>query len=183
MLPTEELKEEHEGILKVLEVVERISEGIIAGEMPPVEHLKQLIEFFRVFVDKCHHGKEEGILFPAMEAAGIPREGGPIGVMLTEHEMGRKLTSDMNELIEAHESGGKGSLMVLTNPALQYTNLLRSHIWKENNVLFPMADEKLPPERHEQISREFERLEAERIGVGKHEEFHGMIDTLAGIYL
>jgi hemerythrin-like domain-containing protein len=35
------------------------------------------MEFLTVFVDKCHHGKEEEFLFPALEAAGIAREGGP----------------------------------------------------------------------------------------------------------
>ncbi|MEN6437145.1 MAG: hemerythrin domain-containing protein [Syntrophobacter sp.] len=182
MRPTEELKQEHSGILRILDVVEKISEKITGGESVPIVHIKQILEFIQVFVDKCHHGKEEDILFPAMEAAGIPREGGPIGMMLTEHEMGRKLTADMNKLVQAHEDGGSGSLMVLTNPALQYVNLLRSHIWKENNVLYPMGDEKLSPEQQDYISREFERLEAERIGPGRHEAFHKLIDTLSEIY-
>lgn len=182
MRPTEELKHEHSGILRILNAMEKMSERITGGEGVPVVHIKQVIEFIQVFVDKCHHGKEEGILFPAMEAVGVPREGGPIGVMLTEHEMGRRLTADMDKLVKAYEDGGSGSLMVLTNPALQYANLLRSHIWKENNVLFPMADEKLSPEKQDYISREFERLEVERIGPGRHEAFHKMIDTLSDIY-
>ncbi len=182
MRPTEELKQEHSGIARILEVVEKLCEKITGGESVPIVHIRQIIEFLQVFVDKCHHGKEEDILFPAMQAAGVPREGGPIGVMLTEHEMGRRLVADMNKLLQAHEDGGSGSLMVLTNPALQYVNLLRSHIWKENNVLFPMADEKLSPEKQDHVSREFERLEAERIGPGRHEAFHKLIDTLSDIY-
>jgi len=41
--------------------------------------------FLEVFVDKCHHGEEEKVLFPAMEEAGIPRQGVPIGVMIYEY--------------------------------------------------------------------------------------------------
>ncbi|MFZ2445222.1 MAG: hemerythrin domain-containing protein [Syntrophobacteraceae bacterium] len=183
MRPTEELKAEHAGILKVLDVVESISDKIVSEDGVPVEHLKQIIEFFQIFVDRCHHGKEEDILFPAMEAVGIPREGGPIGVMLSEHERGRRFAAEMTRLVESYEGGETGSLQVLTTPALQYSDLLRSHIWKENNVLFPMADEKLSDKEQGRLSREFDRLEEERIGPGKHEAFHRMIDTLSGIYL
>lgn len=182
MRPTEELMAEHEGILQILAVIEKISEKLTGGESVPIDHIKQIIEFIQVFVDKCHHGKEEDILFPAMEAAGVPRQDGPIGVMLAEHDLGRGFAREMNRLVQAHEGGGPGSLMVLTTPALQYTNLLRSHIWKENNVLFPMADEKLSSEKQAQISKEFDQLEKDKIGPGRHEAFHAMIDTLSGIY-
>ena len=183
MRPTEELKAEHEGIRKILDVLESISSKIVSGDGVPVAHIEQIIEFLRVFVDKCHHGKEEGILFPAMEAAGVPREGGPIAVMLSEHDRGRRLTAEMNQFVQAFGSGETNSLLVFTTPALQYSDLLKSHIWKENNVLFPLADERLPDHEHQRISGEFERLEREKIGPGKHEAFHKMIDTLTEIYL
>jgi hemerythrin-like domain-containing protein len=184
MKPTEELKAEHEGILVILDVLDRISEKIIAGVTLPVEHLEQIIEFLQIFVDKCHHGKEEDILFPAMVEAGIPVADGPISVMLSEHDRGRRFTGEMKTLLQSHRSGGAGSpLMVLTTPALQYTDLLRSHIWKENNVLFPLADEELSEEKQEVIAREFEKLERERIGVGRHEAFHAMLEDLSRVYL
>ena len=52
-----------------------------------ISHLNQILTFFKVFIDKCHHGKEEIFFFPAFEAAGIPNEGGPIGVMIEEHHL------------------------------------------------------------------------------------------------
>ena len=183
MKPTEELKAEHEGIMVILDVLDRISEKIVAGAAVPMEHLDQIVEFLQVFVDKCHHGKEEDILFPAMAEAGIPVTDGPIGVMLSEHDRGRKFAGEMKTLLQSHRSGGAVSLVVLTTPALQYTDLLRSHIWKENNVLFPMADQKLSEEKQEWISEEFEKLEREKIGVGRHEAFHAMLDNLSRVYL
>ncbi len=183
MRPTEELRAEHDGILVVLEVLDRISERIVSAEDVPLDHIDQIIEFFRIFVDRCHHGKEEDFLFPAMQAAGVPKEGGPIGVMLSEHDRGRRFVAEMSNLVKAYRSGETGSLHVLTNPALQYSDLLKSHIWKENDVLFPMADQKLDETEQERLSREFEKLEREKIGPGTHEAFHKMIDTLSGIYL
>jgi hemerythrin-like domain-containing protein len=183
MKPTEELKAEHEGIMVILDVLDRISEKIVAAADVPTEHLDQIIEFLQVFVDKCHHGKEEDILFPAMEEAGIPVADGPIGVMLSEHDRGRRFTGEMKTLLQSHRGGGAGSLVVFTTPALQYTDLLRSHMWKENNVLFPMADEKLSEEKQALISQEFDKLEREKIGVGRHEAFHAMIEDLSRVYL
>ena len=95
MTPTQALKDEHEGILTMLGVFEKIL-GIMASPASiPAQHLSNILDFFKEFIDTCHHGKEEKFLFPALQKAGIPREGGPIGVMLTEHETGRKYVRQM----------------------------------------------------------------------------------------
>lgn len=79
MKPIEELRAEHEGILTVLRIMGKICERVSSGKPVPWEHMEGIVEFLRVFADQCHHGKEEDVLFPALERAGIAREGGPIG--------------------------------------------------------------------------------------------------------
>ena len=96
MKPTDQLKDEHKGISLMLQILGKVCEQIEAGIQISTEHLEKIVDFFKVFVDTCHHGKEEDLLFPAMEEAGIPREGGPIGVLLSEHEQGRGYVSAMN---------------------------------------------------------------------------------------
>lgn len=83
MKPTEQLKEEHKAIKLMLKVLEAMCRRLENKENIPKEHFEKVLEFIKVFADKCHHGKEEDLLFPAMEKAGIPREGGPLNVMLT----------------------------------------------------------------------------------------------------
>ena len=183
MKPIENLKAEHEGILLMLDVLEEMSERIVAGKSVPTDHLKQVLDFLQVFADKCHHGKEERLLFSAMEAAGVPKEGGPLAVMLSEHGRGRQFIGEMKSLVNSFEKGESGALLVLTTPALQYVNLLRSHIWKENNVLFPMAEKEIPAAKLELIGEQFDRFENEEIGQGTHEAFHEMIDKFSKIYL
>ncbi len=183
MKPIEDLKAEHEGILLMLNVLEKMCERIKSGDKVPTEHLKQVLEFLQVFADKCHHGKEEGILFPAMQTAGVPKEGGPLGVMLSEHGSGRNFIGEMKSLLQSHEKGDAGSLTAFTNPALQYINLLRNHIWKENNVLFPMAEKAVSQDKLESIGQEFDKFEDEVIGQGTHEAFHKMMDKLSKDYL
>jgi hemerythrin-like domain-containing protein len=133
-------------------------------------------------VDKCHYGKEEGLLFPALVAAGVPRDG-PIAVMLQEHEMGRKVIRVLSTVFERYLAEGKSASKDIIHNSQSYITLLRDHIEKENNVLFVMADRRLSEKNQEELLVGFEKIEAERIGVGKHEEFHGLLETLSGIYL
>jgi hemerythrin-like domain-containing protein len=183
MKATEQLRNEHEGIKLMMRILERLSGKLEAGGEVDPEHLEQIAEFFRVFADKCHHGKEEDILFPAMEASGIPSEGGPIGVMLLEHEKGRGYIVGMAEAVAKYKAGDKKAAPVIASNARNYIALLTHHIEKENAVLFPMADAHVSAKQQDSMFEEFEKIEAEKIGVGKHEEFHRLLDKLSAIYL
>ena len=96
MKPIQDLIMEHEAVNLTLKILDKICSNIEqTGRISNPEHLDQRIEFFIVFVDKCHHGKEEELLFPALEAIGVQRDGGPIGVMLSEHQQGREYVPKM----------------------------------------------------------------------------------------
>ncbi len=95
MKPTEMLKEEHKTIKVMLDILENVSKKISSGIEVNSEHLNQIIDFIKTFADKCHYGKKQDLLFPAIEESGVPKEGGPIGVMLYEHELGRDYVRKM----------------------------------------------------------------------------------------
>lgn len=180
----DDLIAEHEAVKLTLKILGRINLEIEkTAKIAHPDHLKQLFEFFSVFVDKCHHGKEEDLLFPAMEAVGVSREGGPIGVMLKEHQQGRKHVAQMKAALTQYENGDDSAAVKLKTQADAYISLLNQHIDKENNVLFPMADQYLPENRLAEMKTGFDRIETDRIGTGKHEAFHRMLDKLSEIYL
>jgi hemerythrin-like domain-containing protein len=184
MKPIEDLKMEHDAVKTTLQILDRIcSEAEKTGEIPNPDHLAQLIEFFRTFVDKCHHGKEEALLFPALEEVGVSREGGPIGVMLKEHQQGCDLVAKMDAALSKYSGGNREVVPDLIQYARAYIALLNQHIDKENNVLFPMADKYLSSEKQAELWEGFESIETEKIGAGKHEAFHRMIASLVNIYL
>ncbi|MCF8050232.1 MAG: hemerythrin domain-containing protein [Desulfobacterales bacterium] len=183
MKATQELKNEHHGIEQMLQVLDAISAKLGRGEPLPAEHMDGIMEFLTVFIDKCHHGKEEEFLFPALEAAGVLREGGPIGVLLVEHDEGRRLVSKLKQCVSDHRSGDQQAAVGIQETVTAYVNLLRQHITKEDTVLFPMADAKLDAVSDTVLFEDFERLERERIGAGRHEAFHALLDQLQGIYL
>ena len=149
-----------------------------AGETVPADELLGILDFLKTFADKCHHGKEEDILFPALESAGMPRDSGPIGVMLHEHTLGRGHIREMETALAGNENH-----RAFVAPALNYIELLTQHIAKENNVLFPMAERLLGVPTLTAMHDDFELLEKVRIGLGKHEAFHWLLDDLSAKYL
>jgi hemerythrin-like domain-containing protein len=133
------LRAEHRVILEVLEVLQRLVEQGQAGDWD-VDAMEECVAFFRLFADACHHGKEEDLLFPELEARGMPRDSGPIAVMLFEHRQGRALVAQMSAALEGVRQGEAEPLSRFENAARAYIQLLRGHINKEDNVLFNMAD-------------------------------------------
>jgi hemerythrin-like domain-containing protein len=184
MGPIDELKMEHQAVRMTLEVLEIICRRMEQhGEPVEAQHIDRLLEFFSVFVDKCHHCKEEELLFPALEAVGIRREGGPIGVLLKEHERGREYVRGMNASLSEYRAKETADSAGFIREARGYIGLLDQHIDKEDNVLFPLAEKQLSESKQAELSKGFEMIEVQKIGVGKHEEFHGLLDHLKSVYL
>lgn len=137
--PTHVLREEHQQILQVAGALETLLERT-PGEAV-YDAVAKCIRFIRLFADACHHGKEEDLLFPALEDEGLPHDSGPIAVMLQEHRMGRQFASAMADSIDAARAGDQVARGKLVRAGRDYVGLIRSHIMKEDNVLFNMADQ------------------------------------------
>ena len=150
--PTETLREEHRVILRALGLLETAAGRLAAGRPLPEGWWPEILDWLRAFADRNHHAKEEASLFPAMVKAGVPSAGGPIQVMLEEHERGRALVRAM-----ATDEPAARALL-----AREYVGLLREHIDKENGILFPLADAVLDDAAQRALRREFEAVEAEQ---------------------
>ncbi|MBI3872143.1 MAG: hemerythrin domain-containing protein [candidate division Zixibacteria bacterium] len=156
----ESLVHEHEVIERVLDAIEAAARQIRAGG--PVDRLffSEAVTFLREFADGVHHRKEEDILFPGLCAAGIPKDGGPVGVMLHEHNLGRGHIGAIVESLDAAVRGDRAARETLVEESLGYVELLRAHIQKENLILFPMAEQVLGYDQKSQIYRAFQQAEA-----------------------
>jgi hemerythrin-like domain-containing protein len=178
MSATDELRTEHRGIERMLAILEAAARRLEQGERVRPDLFRQSVDFVRNFADRCHHAKEEENLFPSMEARGVPRDGGPIGVMLFEHQQGRAFAGAIAGAIDAYEADGLSAAGVIAENARGYVDLLRQHIAKEENVLFPMADRILTPLEQAELEQRFEQIETERMGEGVHERYHKLLDEL-----
>ncbi len=176
--PTTVLREEHQVILKVLDALERVlAKGSAVGTQN-VETLAKYASFFRLFADACHHSKEEDLLFPELEARGIPREGGPIGVMLAEHEQGRAFVRQMHDALPGARAGEAAALESLVSAGRNFIDLLRQHIEKENNVLFMMADRVLDESSCAALCGEYAHVCSKQFDGQTKEQLRALADEL-----
>jgi hemerythrin-like domain-containing protein len=182
MRATEDLIHEHSAVLVSLQLLEKVTGGITAKDDQASADLEQLLDFFTGFVDRCHHGKEEDVLFPELERRGVKREGGPIAVLLAEHEVGRGQVRAMICGLALLRAGEVAATATISEHADAYRDLLRAHIDKENNVLFPMADRLVPEDAATRLAEQLEEIERDRVGEGKHEAYHEMLHGLKDHY-
>ena len=157
MHATHSLMEEHQTILRALAALEAlVTDPAHADE--PVETFRQVVEFLRNYADKLHHAKEEDLLFPAMEAAGMPAQQGPTSVMRMEHDEGRAFVSRMAALSEVEEP--EFDRAGFAEPALGFVHLLRAHIGKEDHILYPMAERFIREADLAQLAQAYEQADA-----------------------
>ena len=178
MKATQTLSDEHKVILRVLAALETASTRLQAGESINPAFFTDAADFIKGFADGCHHRKEEGVLFPAMIQAGLPRESGPVAVMLSEHEEGRRFTRGMRQAAEKLAAGDQDARLEIVSNAQAYVRLLRQHIQKEDYILFPMADKVIPPEQQPQVNEDFDKVEREETGEGVHEKYLALAEKL-----
>ncbi len=176
--PSNVLRMEHQVILRVIGVLERLVKRSERGDGFEGESLGRCVEFFRLFADACHHAKEEDLLFPVLESRGIPREGGPIGVMLQEHEMARAYTRQMGEALQAAEKGEGDAEQRFHEAAHQYIELLTIHIGKEDNVLYPMGDQVMTSDDQNALCGRFCEVGCRAFGGKQREELEQVADEL-----
>jgi hemerythrin-like domain-containing protein len=176
------LMHEHRVIEKVLDALQGCAATAKSGGQVERTTVLEFAEFFKNFADKCHHGKEEDRLFAALVEHGFPKEHGPIAVMLAEHSMGRDHVGVLAEI-----GNGKGPLTaderrLLCVHAEAYSMMLKAHIQKEDNVLYPMAVRTLPPPVMEKMGEDFEIFEKEIMGEGVHERYHELAHKLMAAF-
>lgn len=178
----EQLMKEHRLIEQVLGSLETFSDNLEHGAGAGRETVKDYADFFRNFSDKCHHGKEEDRLFVVMMAHGFPRDYGPLAVMFSDHEEGRAHVSALFRIGEGTGPLTESEREEVVRHTGAYVPLLRSHIMKEDNVLYPMALQAIPPQEMEKMAEDFEAFEATEMGEGTHEHFHHLAESLIEAY-
>ncbi len=159
------LMDEHQLILRSLDALEAFTVEM-GREGDGREELSRFVRFIREFADARHHGKEEDILFRTMVAAGFPSDGGPIAVMLMDHEAGRAHVRVMASRAEQAAPWTTDERAEAIEASRGYAELLRGHIRKEDHILYPMARQRLPEELLRKVDRECSAFEVRQIEAG-----------------
>jgi hemerythrin-like domain-containing protein len=178
MQATRILMEEHRVIERVLAALETGTQRLAAGQAVRPDFFVDVADFARGFADGCHHKKEEQVLFRTMTAHGLPGDTGPIAAMLDEHADGRQYVGAMRDAAARMASGDRVGRALVIECAQGYASLLRQHIYKEDHVLFPLADRLIPADEHDGVSAAFEKVEHEETGEGVHERYLALAQAL-----
>lgn len=146
------LSDEHKNILKVIDFVLKKCDGIEAGSEINKDFFIRAVDFIKNYADKFHHSKEEDILFVELNKDGVLDHCNPIGQMLYEHGLGREFVKGLNDAVL------KSDKDEIVKNARGYGELLREHIFKEDNILYPMADESLSENAQKLIAEKFAQI-------------------------
>ncbi|MCC7020239.1 MAG: hemerythrin domain-containing protein [Ardenticatenales bacterium] len=175
---TDGLMQDHRVIERVLDALALAADRMDRGEPVPARFFADCADFAAGFADGCHHLKEEHVLFPAITAAGVPA-GGPVSVMLHEHDEGRSLIRALREAARAMDAGDATVRAELVGCARDYVALLRSHIAKEDHVLFPMARQVIDPAAQARVAAAFEDIAQTEACDGSQDRYLALADALS----
>jgi hypothetical protein len=168
------LMNDHQTTEKVFEAVDR---ALAAPDGPPPAVLRGAMEYFQGYVEGCHNKKEENHLFPLIERRGIPRTGGPLAVMLSEHEQSRAMLPGLAGLADRCLAGDRSALDGLRAAFGQYSSLLKNHYWKENDILYPMARRVMSEADGEAVVAGIEATEA-ALGPDTRAKYYGLAERI-----
>ena len=153
MKATELLKEDHRCILRALDVLEQMATRARRGEALNPKDIQDMVDFLQVFADRHHQGKEEGILFPALLQDRTQKNYDNLCRLIFQHNQERYLVEGLGESIRANNNRH------FVYCACKLIEGLRSHIEKEDDILFELADSTLSPVEDARVASEMQQFE------------------------
>jgi DUF438 domain-containing protein len=165
---------EHEMIERAMAVLKNNLENIDEAVKTPLQ-MQRAIDFLLEFGDKVHNTKEENFLFPLMGQKGMPVEGGPIGVMLMEHDAERNLLQRMMAELPNLPEATTSARHKFAAEGFEYLTIRAEHIWKENDVLYAMGRKVFSDEDNTSLLDSFKTLDQQTYGDSAREHYAQML--------
>ncbi|MEN8232705.1 MAG: PAS domain-containing protein [Thermodesulfobacteriota bacterium] len=165
---------EHEMIERAMAVLKNNLEKIDEAVKAPLQ-MQRAIDFLLEFGDKVHNTKEEKFLFPLMGQKGLPVQGGPIGVMLMEHDAERNLLLRMMAELPNLAEAAATKRQKFAAEGFEYLTIRAEHIWKENDVLYPMGRKLFSDEDNTSLLSAFKTLDQQTYGDAARDHYAQML--------
>ena len=172
---------EHRRIERVLDALGAWAIKAAAGELQAQRDTADFVRFLREFADDHHHGKEEQLLFVAMQEAGMPADAGPIAVMLHEHDEGRALVKVLADAAGQSVPWAPDIAQRAAQAGQMFGALLRAHIHKEDCVLYPIAEQLLDDDALDQLDADADAHEEQH--AARRAELELLGERLAQAYV
>jgi branched-chain amino acid transport system ATP-binding protein len=134
------LKAEHRAIERVLLALDAAAVQVQRGEPVDPGWLADAAHFLTRYTDGLHQAREEGVIFKVLLDRNVAAMRGPVACMITEHHAGRELVAQMSRLARKAAHGDRPAQRAWARAAVGYAQVLRAHIRKEDDAVFPLAE-------------------------------------------
>jgi hemerythrin-like domain-containing protein len=178
--PTDTLAKEHALVILATKAAEQEVRYMRDTSEYRPEVIDELVDFFQYFTEGCHDPKEENLLFARMRARGLPGDTGILAEFYREHQEFHTRLRDIEHWLRTMKKTGTGEVPELAVRLDGYLKLMRAHVAREEELLFPMADELLTAEDQEELARGFDSIESEEMAVGVRQRYSELAQLLAG---
>ncbi len=162
---TQVMVDEHKLILRMIALVEKNTALLEQGKFRNWQFYLDAVDFIRNYADRFHHAKEEDVLFAELIKNGMPEKQSPIEAMHMEHDQGRAHVRAMEEAAQKALEGETGQTAIIAEHARGYAALLRGHIEKEDDILYPLAERILPEDVRSRMLAAYDQAEAKTQGL------------------
>ncbi len=156
--PIQILSEEHRILLNFADELKNIAERTKeAGDFDSAdEEMKELVRLTKGFKEsESHYLREENVLFPYLEKHGVKQ---PPAIMWTEHDRIREIEKSLYRLSDRENMAFQAFTKRLEEVALSLADMLSSHFYKENNILFPTALDVIGEGEWKDVRQQFDEL-------------------------
>lgn len=137
MMPIGPLMKEHRLIERMVRLMERELRRISEKNRADPGFIDVAVDFIRTYADRCHHGKEEDILFRDLAKKQLSAEHKRImNELLEEHVLARKTTGRLVSAKESYVQGAAHALSGIVDSMQDLVEFYPAHIEKEDKHFF-----------------------------------------------
>jgi hemerythrin-like domain-containing protein len=179
MKPRGPLMIEHRLIEKMLNITSTELEMIKKDQVVDPVFIDTIVDFIRTYADRTHHGKEEDILFKALENKNL-NEADQKGLqeLVDEHVSARQTVKELVDATESYKNGNEKSIDTIIEKLSFLINFYPAHIEKEDKTFFPDTEKYFSPEELDNMLDDFWEFDKNMI----HEKYNKLYDTLLKKY-
>jgi len=178
MTPTENLIKEHEEINELLDIMSKIALKIKSKDVFYPNDVEEIIDYLIIIIENSHHGKEDDVFYPELISSGIPKETAPLSIINYEHTLANRYLKDISSCVVNCKIGNDFSGELLADSLTNYVVVIKNHIQREEEIIFPIANEVLSSEKQNEISQRFEDIEQKNISLSFFDRFNKLLKKL-----
>jgi hemerythrin-like domain-containing protein len=175
MLPIGPLMIEHRLIERIIKLWRKEQDIIVSSRKPNLCFIDSAIDFMRTYADRCHHGKEEDILFCALRQKPLPEQLKKIlDELLEEHKIARKTVAALAAAKDKYAAGSLDALGSIVESITAITTLYPSHIQKEDKQFFIPVMDYFTGQEKDKMLEDFRLFDQSLI----HEKYKSMVAAM-----